>query len=82
MIIPRSPFLEVAESGLGPNLNFKSHVSSCCHDSHTQKREPGAFPAELVEDEEGKKEEEGGEIRKERKKTLQISLSASILYNL
>ena len=51
-----------------PQPEFKSHVSSCCHDSHAQMRKPGVFLAELVEDEEGKKEEEGGERRKERKK--------------
>lgn len=67
MIIPRSPSPEAAESGPGPPPEFKSHASSCCHDSHAQERDAEVFPAELVEDEEGKKKE-GGARRREKKK--------------
>ena len=65
MIIPRLPFQEVAASGPESQPEFKSHTSSCCYDSHPQKREPGVSP-DRTGGRQGKKEEGGR--RREKKK--------------
>ena len=82
MIIPRSPFPEVAESGLGPNLNL-SHTCLPAATIHTHRRENQESSRQnwwKTRKERRRRKEE----REERKgkKTLQISLSVSILYNL